>query len=119
MKKTAIVVDDEQDIVEIFSDLLEEKGISVIGRGFNGNDAINLYKANKPDIVFVDTMMPDSSGFTAIKNIRATNKSAFIIAVTADVRELTENKLKELEVNHVAYKPIDLNEVMKVIENSF
>jgi len=119
MQKTAIVVDDELDIVEVFSDLLEEKGISVIGRGYNGNDAVDLYKLHKPDLVFVDIMMPDSSGFNAIKKIRAENESAFIIAVTADVRSLTEDKLKKLSVNHIAYKPVDMDEIIKIIENNY
>jgi len=117
MQKTAIVIDDEPDIVEIFSELLEERGISIIGKGYNGNDAIDLYIKNKPDIVFIDIMMPDSSGFHAIKKIRVKNIDSFIIAVTADVSSLTREKLKELHVNHVAYKPVNMDEIIKLVEN--
>jgi CheY-like chemotaxis protein len=117
MQKTAIVVDDEPDIVEVFSELLEERGISIMGKGYNGNDAVDLYTTNNPNIVFIDIMMPDSSGLYAIKKIRAINKNAIIIAVTADVSSQTKKKLEELHVNHIAYKPIDMDKIMKFFEN--
>ncbi len=118
MKKTAIVIDDEPDIVEIFSDLLEERDIDVIGKGHNGKEAIDLYVANKPNIIFLDIMMPDGSGIHAIKKIRAKNKKVVVIAVTADNRSSTEEKLKELKVNGIIYKPVDMDSIMKIIEKS-
>lgn len=115
MKKTAIVIDDEPDIVEIFSDLLEERGVDIVAKGYNGKEAIDLYIANQPDIVFIDIMMPDGSGFHAIKKIRDKNKKACLIAVTADNRNATEEKLKSLKINAIVYKPVDMEEVMKII----
>lgn len=113
--KTAIVVDDEPDIVDIFSDLLKEREIDVIAKGYNGKEAIDLYVTNKPDVLFIDIMMPDGSGIHAIKKIRQKNKNAFVIAVTADDSSITEEKLKDLNVNGIAYKPVDMNEIMKMI----
>ncbi|WP_428326524.1 response regulator [Nitrosopumilus sp.] len=115
-KITGIVVDDEPDIVDVFSEMLEERGVEVVGKGFNGKDAIDLYFANKPDIVFVDMMMPDGSGFYAIKKIREKDKEAALIAVTADVTSLTQEKLKKLKVNGVVYKPIDMDELMEIVK---
>ena len=115
MRKTAIVIDDEPDIVDIFSDLLKEREVDVVAKGHNGKEAIDLYTTNKPDILFIDIMMPDGSGIHAIKKIRQKNKNAFIIAVTADDSAVTEEKLKDLNVNGIAYKPVDMNEIMEMI----
>ena len=115
MRKTAIVIDDEPDIVDIFSDLLKEREVDVVAKGHNGKEAIDLYTTNKPDILFIDIMMPDGSGIHAIKKIRQKNKNAFIIAVTADDSSVTEGKLKDLNVNGIAYKPVDMNEIMEMI----
>lgn len=41
---TAIIVDDDQDLSKIFSDLLELHQIKIIGIGYNGRDAIRLVK---------------------------------------------------------------------------
>lgn len=115
--KTAIVVDDEPDIVDIFSDLLKEREIDVVARGYNGKEAIDLYTTNKPDILFIDIMMPDGTGIHAIKKIRQKNKNAFIIAVTADDSTVTEEKLKDLKVNGIAHKPVNMNEIMEMINS--
>jgi len=115
MKKTAVVIDDEPDIVDIFSDLLKERGINVVAKGHNGKQAIDLYTANKPDILFIDIMMTDGTATHAIKKIRQKKKSAFIIAITADNSTATEEKLKDLNLNGIAYKPVDMNEIMEMI----
>lgn len=117
-KITAIVVDDEPDIVDVFSEMLEERDIVVIGKGYSGKEAIDLYVANKPDVVFIDIMMPNGSGFHAIKKIREKDSKSVLIAVTADVRSLTEEKLKSLKVNGIVYKPIDMDNLMEIVKAS-
>jgi len=52
MNKTAIVIDDDYDTVDTFSELLEEQQITVIGKGYNGKNAIDLYSKHSPDVVF-------------------------------------------------------------------
>jgi len=81
----------------VFSEMLEDRGIEIVGKGDNGKEAIDLYFANNPDIVFVDMMMPDGSGFYAIKKIRNKDPKAVLITVTADVTTLTEEKLKKTQ----------------------
>lgn len=49
---TAIVIDDDHDLTEVLSDLLEFHDIRVLGIGYNGKDAVQLYKKYKPDILF-------------------------------------------------------------------
>ena len=67
MKRSVIVIDDDEDTVRLFSEFLEEKGIKVVGNGYDGITAIKLYKEKKPDVVLIDMMMPNGSGFHAIK----------------------------------------------------
>ena len=117
MRKTAIVIDDDFDSVEIFTQLLEEEGISVIGRGFNGKEAIDLYKEKKPDFVFLDLNMADGTGFHAIRNIKKINNSAKIIPVTAKDDYSTKKKLQELNIQDVIFKPIDMDIVRRIISN--
>ena len=117
MGKTAIVIDDDSDTVEIFSGLLEERQISVVGKGYNGKEAIELFAKISPDVVFVDIMMPEGSGFHAIRNIRKINNHAKIIAVTADVKSTTEEKLNNLHVDAIVYKPLDMDKIIQLVNN--
>ena len=79
MSKSVIVIDDDEDTVRLFSEFLEEKGINVIGNGFDGVTAIKLFKETKPDVVLIDLNMPNGSGYYAIKKIKEINSKAKII----------------------------------------
>ena len=115
MTKTAIVIDDDLDSVEIFSLLLEEQNVSVIGRGYNGKQAINLYQEKKPDFVFVDLDMPDGTGFHAIRNIKKINDSAKIIVVTAKDDFATKKKLLDFNLHGAIFKPVDMEKIKNLI----
>ena len=52
MSKTAIVIDDDYDTVDTFSELLEEQQITVVGKGYNGKDATDLFQ-NTPLMLFL------------------------------------------------------------------
>ncbi len=54
-----IVIDDDHDSVRTLSTLLEMKGITVEGKGYDGKDAAELYEKLRPDAVLLDMLMPN------------------------------------------------------------
>ncbi len=112
----AIVVDDSLDIVELFGDFLEMQGIKVVGKGYNGKDAVELYEKLRPDVVFLDIMMPEYDGFYALDNIRKINEHAKIMMVTADLRKETADKLDEYDSIALVYKPFDFDNIMQTLD---
>ena len=116
MSQSVIVIDDDEDTVRLFSEFLEENKIKVLGKGYDGKTAIELYQEKKPDCVLIDMMMPNGSGIYAIKKIKEINPEAKIIAVTGDSRFTTEQKLEKLKIP-VIYKPFKMDEVISKIQN--
>lgn len=112
---TAIVVDDDVDTVDVFCDYLQLVNVTVLGRGYNGKDAVELYLKYRPDVVFLDLMMPDYDGFYALENIRRINPKAKIVVVTADLRGSTAEKLDALEPTKVFIKPYDINKISDLL----
>ncbi len=112
---TALVVDDDPDAVEMFSDYLENKGVNVIGKAKDGKEGFELYKKLKPDVVFLDVIMPNFDGFYTLKKIREIDSNAKIIMVTADFSPSTKTKLKELKASDIIYKPYDGKAIDRVI----
>jgi len=112
---TALVVDDDLDTVEMFSDYLENKGVDVIGKAKDGKEGFELYKKLKPDVIFLDVIMPNYDGFYTLKKIREIDTNAKIIMVTADFSPTTKNKLKEMKATDVIYKPYDGKAIDRVI----
>ena len=116
MNKSVIVIDDDEDTVRLFSEFLEENKIHVVGKGYDGKMAVELYQEKKPDCVLIDIMMPNGSGIYAIKKIREMDSEVKIIAVTGDSRFTTEQKLEKLKIP-IIYKPFKMDEVISKILN--
>ncbi|WP_428325273.1 response regulator [Nitrosopumilus sp.] len=114
MSKSVIIIDDDEDTVRLFSEFLEEKGINIVGNGFDGVTAVKLYKKLKPDVTLIDINMPNGSGFYAIKKIQGIEPKARIIAVTADTSTVTEEKLQKLNVS-IVQKPFNIENVISSI----
>ncbi len=111
-----IVVDDDKDTVEVFTEYLAMKGIDVVAKGYNGKEAVELYKEQTPDITLQDVMMPEHDGFYGLVNIRNINPNAKIIMVTADLTSDTEKKLHELQASAILYKPYEIDNVVETID---
>jgi len=111
---SVIVIDDDEDTVRLFSELLEENNMHVVGNGFSGKNAVSLYMDKKPDVVLIDIMMSDGNGIYAIKKIREINSNAKIIVVTADNTLRTEQKLKKLFIPLVT-KPFKIEKIVSMI----
>ncbi len=112
---TAVVIDDDPDAVDLFSDYLENKGVKVVGKGHDGSEGFELFKKLNPDIIFLDVIMPKYDGFYTLKKIREINSNAKVIMVTADFSPETKKKLKEMNATDIIYKPYDRKAIDKVI----
>ncbi len=115
-KLNVIVIDDDYNTVEVFTEFLELSEVKVVGKGYDGKDAVNLYKQLKPDIVFLDVMMPNFDGFYALENIRKINPNALVVMVTADLTTETEIKLTSMGATSIVYKPFDIQQIIEIID---
>jgi len=106
-----LVVDDEPNIRDLLSASLRFAGHQV-ATAANGTDAINMITETKPDIVLLDVMLPDISGFGVTKKIRGMGIEVPILFLTA--RDDTEDKITGLTVGGDDYvtKPFSLDEIM-------
>ena len=99
-KPRILVVDDEAANRDWLKRILEPAGFAVIqARG--GREAIELAKSRKPDLVMLDLMMPEVTGFDVVEALRADDatKSTPIMVLTA--KNLTEGDIRQLN-GHVS-----------------
>ncbi len=104
---TILVADDELDILEILTFNLQSEGYHVI-QATNGNEAVELAKIHKPDLIILDVMMPGKTGFEVCKILRADKsfENTIIIFLTALNDESTEIKGLETGGDDYITKPI-------------
>ena len=117
--KTAIVIDDDIDSVDVLCDYLELEGIQILAKGYDGKECVELYQKLTPDLVFLDVMMPHYDGFYALEKIRKHSSSAILIMVTADLTSMTENRLNMLHASTIVYKPYNMKEIMSKVNDLF
>jgi len=110
--KSVIVVDDQLSIVEACVDFLKSHGLDVLGVGYDGNDAVELYKRFKPDVVIMDMSMPKYDGKYAINEIKKINPNVKIIICSGDVDDC---ELIKNQVSKILTKPHINDELLKAI----
>ena len=110
-----LVVDDEPNIRDLLSTSLKFNGYSVYAVG-NGNDAVTAAEKGHPDIILLDVMLPDMSGFAVTKKLRSMNIDVPVLFLTA--RDETADKVTGLTVGGDDYltKPFSLDEVIARIQ---
>ncbi|EPA06259.1 response regulator [Candidatus Nitrosarchaeum limnium] len=115
-QSTILVVDDDPDAVNIFSEYLEIKGISTVEGCTDAKKAIDVFKKIRPEAVFLDIMMPDFDGFYLLDEIRKIDPKTKVIMVTADMSAATKKKLQKVNPTDVIYKPYDIKQIMSCLE---
>ncbi|MGQ0771156.1 MAG: response regulator [Nitrososphaerota archaeon] len=112
---TVIVIEDDENVLEIFDEWIKMAGISVLAKGYDGKEAVELFEKHRPGVVILDLMMPGYDGFYAIDGIRKIDPDAKILVLTADVTEQTKQRLNQLKIS-LMYKPYELDDVVKEIK---
>lgn len=92
-KKRILVVDDEPDFASIVQGNLEKEGFEV-DVAYNGVEGIEKVKANAPDAIVLDVMMPEKDGYEVCKELKAEEQFADIpiILLTAVASHVTSTR---------------------------
>ena len=92
-KKRILVVDDEPDFCAIVQGNLEKEGFEV-EVAYDGNEGLAKVKANPPDAIVLDVMMPEKDGYAVCKEIKEDEKLADIpiVMLTAVASHVTSTR---------------------------
>ncbi|MFZ5352796.1 MAG: response regulator transcription factor [Bacillota bacterium] len=104
-----MIVDDEPAIVDLIKINLELEGFETIAC-YNGNDAIKSAQIHIPDLIFLDIMLPDISGFDVCRSLQKLNIPIIMLTAKNDIKD----KLTGLELGADDYitKPFDSRELI-------
>lgn len=117
MNKKVLIVDDEPHIRLLMAQTLEEledEGVEVL-IAKNGEEAIETIKLEKPDLVFLDVMMPKMNGFDVCQAVKNNSeiKDVYIIMLTAKGQEFDKEKGQQVGADLYMTKPFDPDEVVE------
>ncbi len=115
---TALIIDDEPLARQELQYLLEGAGgISVLGQGTNGVEAVELIRTYRPDVVFLDVRMPGLDGFAVLRKLLTADGSFHLPAVVF-ATAFDQYAVKAFEVNAVDYllKPFDSKRLRQTLD---
>ena len=123
-KRKILIVDDEPDLVETLQFRLEHEGYETIV-ATNGWEALGAVRAQEPDLVLLDVMLPKENGYRVSKMIKEDQKAGRlpktmpVFLLTA--RNLSSEPEREgsfrdfSQADDVIYKPFDMEELMEKV----
>jgi len=117
MARTILVVEDETTLRETLAEALEAEGFQVVQAG-DGRAALARFRADRPDLVILDLMLPELSGIEVCRIIRA-ESGVPIVMLTAKDSELDKVVGLELGADDYVTKPFSLRELSARIRALF
>lgn len=118
-KKQVLIIEDDRFLSSIMKARLDKDGFSVVP-AFNGEEAVNFLKQNKPDLIVLDLIMPKISGFEVLQHISLDpNLNQIPVIILSNLAQESDvKKAKELgAVDYFVKIKVSIDDLVNRIEN--
>ncbi len=114
-KRKVLIVDDDEELVELLSDVFEKDGRFDIRTANNGFDAGMQVKEFRPDLVVLDVMLPDINGKEVCHRVRKDDnlEAVKIICISGMVEQDKVSELKEAGADDFIQKPFTVDKLLE------
>jgi two-component system cell cycle response regulator DivK len=118
MTKTVLIVEDNELNMKLFHDLLEAHGYQTL-QSRNGFDAMEIARADRPDLILMDIQLPEVSGLEVTKWLKEDDdlKSIPVIAVTAFAMKGDEERIRQGGCEAYISKPISVAKFLETVRS--
>ena len=113
-KRKVLLVDDDNELVELMTKVLEEDGRFEVRIASNGFDAGMMVKEYRPDMIVLDVMLPDINGKEVCHRVRAdaTLEDVRILCISGMIEEDKVQELRLSGADDFLHKPFDIEELI-------
>jgi len=112
--KKILIVDDEPSVVNMLTMLVEEAGYNVIS-AYNGQEALELARKERPDLIITDVLMPVMDGFAFYKELKKSHQTGRIPVLVLTARGQMEDTFKVIGVDDFVEKPSESKDLLQKI----
>lgn len=114
-KKKILIADDELNIRSLVSTMLDKDYVVI--EATNGEEAIDITKREKPDLILMDLMMPQMDGYTACSRIKTdqATKGIPVVMLTGVGHEFNKKFAQEMGADGYITKPFPSQKLLDVI----
>jgi two-component system, cell cycle response regulator DivK len=118
MKKTVLIVEDNELNMKLFNDLLEAHGYATV-QTKSGVEAVGLARSHRPDLILMDIQLPEVSGLQVTQWLKDDPDLAHIpiVAITAFAMKGDEEKIRQGGCEAYLSKPISVVKFLETVRN--
>lgn len=115
MNKRILVVDDSFYMRTMLRNILTDAGYEVAGEAATGQQAMQLARDVRPDLVTLDVILPDNTGLDVLKGLRAEQPDLKIVMVSAVGQDVIVNEARAAGAGDYLVKPFSEERVLEVV----
>jgi DNA-binding response OmpR family regulator len=117
--KTVLIIEDEADAADLFAEMMRVSGFRVL-KTTRSAPALAMMTAEKPDVVILDIMMPETSGMDILREMQATPELEEIPVVVVSARGMPADIKSGMEAGASTYltKPVGFLELKEAVEQA-
>jgi two-component system, chemotaxis family, chemotaxis protein CheY len=113
---TVLVCDDAIFMRTMIADILTQAGYEVVGEAETGTQAVERYRALRPDLVTMDIVMPDMSGIEAVREICKEDPEAKILMCSAMGQQALVVEAIQAGAKDFVVKPFQPSRVLEAVQ---
>lgn len=113
--KTILIVDDDQDLLTAMTTSLAETGATV-ETAADGAKAVNLAESLEPDLIVLDIMLPQKSGFLVLEKLKQMASAPRVIMITGNQGRRHKQYAEALGVDVYLNKPFRMEALLEAAE---
>ena len=116
MPTRVLIVEDERHIIESLSFVLESEGFEVASE-LDGEAGLRRLRADRPDVLVLDLMMPKMNGLEVLKAVKADTalRTLPVVVLTAKGRQQDRRMAEEIGVDAFMTKPFSNRDVVEAV----
>ncbi|MBN2458036.1 response regulator [Candidatus Woesearchaeota archaeon] len=119
MKKKIMIVEDSSLMVVVINNFIKKSGLDVeVTSASSGEEAIRLYTQERPNLVFMDILMPDMDGITALEKIKEIDPNAKVVMCTSLREPCDEERARKAGCSGYIMKPFSSQDIRDALEEN-
>lgn len=115
--KKILIIEDSHYMRKMLANLLTDAGFNVIGEAANGETGMNLVNTLRPNLVTLDIILPDMTGFEVLKAIKESNPDIPVVMVTGLGQEDVRAQAMNMGATAIITKPFDEVNIVAKLTN--
>lgn len=112
-----LLVEDNEQTRHVIKSLLQKLGHEIVGEAEDGDKAVQYFTRLKPDVVFLDLILPGKSGVEVLDDLRRVDQKARVVVITAVDQVEIDRRLSGKNIHAILRKPFSFGDFKTLMTN--